>query len=86
MTWLCALLPAPLSSHQETVLLPEFEPDATPRPMRRSHRQIRPVQVMSAAVSDLPVLTLQDPVDVAGARVFPVTSSVDTTERAGTYD
>ena len=65
-----ALLPAPLNSHQETVPPSEVGPDVTPRSTRRSHRQIRPVRVMSAVVGDLPVLTLQDPAGVAGAEVF----------------
>ena len=42
---------------------------ATPRSTRRSHRPFRPVRVMSAAVGELPVLTIQDPADVVGASV-----------------
>ena len=34
------------------------------------HRSFRPVRVMSAAVGELPVLTIQDPADVVGASVI----------------
>ena len=69
MTRLRALLPTPTSTNGEPVSPPEAVRGATPKSTRRSHRPFRPVQVMSAAVGDLPVLTIQDPSDVVGASV-----------------
>ena len=69
MTRLRALLPTPPSPCREPVSPPEAEQGATPKSTRRSHRPFRPVRVMSAAVGDLPVLSIQDPADVIGASV-----------------
>ena len=69
MTRLRALLPTPPSTNGEPVSPPEAVRGATPKSTRRSHRPFRPVRVMSAAVGDLPVLTIQDPADVVGASV-----------------
>ena len=43
--------------------------DESPRQTRRAHQRIRPVRVMTGSVSDLPILTLQDPADAQGALV-----------------
>ena len=69
MTRLRALLPTPPSTNGEPVSPPEAVRGATPKSTRRSHRPFRPVHVMSAAVCDLPVLSIQDPADVVGASV-----------------
>ena len=68
-TRLRALLPTPPSTNGEPVSPPEAVRGVTPKSTRRSHRPFRPVRVMSAAVSGLPVLTIQDPADVVGASV-----------------
>ena len=70
MTWLRAPLPTPPSMNGEPTSSPEAVQGATPRSKRRVHRLFRPVRVMSAAVGELPVLTLQDPADVVGASVI----------------
>ena len=70
ITQLRALLPTPLSTNGEPVSPLEAVRGATPKSTRRSHRPFRPVCVMSAAVGDLPVLTIQDPADVVGASVI----------------
>ena len=70
MTRLCALLPTPPSMNGKPTSSPEAEQGATPRSKRRVHRPFRPVRVMSAAVGELPVLTIQDPADVFGASVI----------------
>ena len=64
MTRLRALLPTPPSMNGEPASSPESVRGATPRSKRR------PVRVMSAAVGELPVLTIQDPADVVGASVI----------------
>ena len=63
-----ALLPQP-SPDRESVSSPEAEMGATPTTGRRSRQPFRPVRVMSSAVVDLPVLTVQDPVEAVGASV-----------------
>ena len=70
MTRLRALLPTPPSMNGEPTSSPEAVQGATPRSKRRVHRPFRPVRVMSAAVGELPVLTLQDPADVVRASVI----------------
>ena len=70
MTRLRALLPTPPSTNGEPASSPEAVRGATPRSKRRAHRPFRPVHVMSAAVGELPVLTIQDPADVVGASVI----------------
>ena len=69
MTRLRALLPTPPSTNGEPTSPPETVRGATPRSTRRSHRPFRPVPVMSEAVGELPILTIQDPTDMAGASV-----------------
>ena len=69
MTQLRALLPTPPSTNGEPASPPEAVREATPRSTRRSHRPFRPVHVMSEAVGELPVLTIQDPADMVGASV-----------------
>ena len=63
-----ALLPQP-SPCRESGSSPETEIGATPTTGRHSRRPFRPVRVMSSAVGDLPVLTIQDPAEVVGASV-----------------
>ena len=70
MKRLRAMLPTPPSMNREPTSSPETVQGATPRSKRRVHRPFRPVRVMSAAVGELPVLTLQDPADVVGASVI----------------
>ena len=70
MTRFRALLPTPPSMNGEPTSSPEAVQGATPRSKRRVHRPFRPVCVMSAALGELPVLTLQDPADVVGASVI----------------
>ena len=70
MTRLRALLPTPPSMNGEPASSPESVRGATPRSKRRAHRPFRPVRVMSAAVGELPLLTIQDPADVVGASVI----------------
>ena len=66
MTW---LLPTPPNTNGEPTSSPETARGTTPRSTRRSHRPFRPVRVMSEAVSELPILTIQDPIDMVGASV-----------------
>ena len=49
---------------------PETGRGATPRSARRSHRLSRPVRVMSEAVGELPLLTVQNPANMVGATVI----------------
>ena len=44
--------------------------EESPRRTRRAMRRIRPVRVMSGSVSDLPILTLQDPANTQGELVY----------------
>ena len=54
----------------DTVSPPAELRDESPQQTRRAHRRIRPVRVMTGSVSDLPILTLQDPADAQGALVY----------------
>ena len=65
-----ALLPTPPSTNGEPASSPETVQRKTPRSKRRAHRPFRPVHVRSAAVGELPVLTIQDPADVVRASVI----------------
>ena len=65
--WLVA--DAPPSPNGEQVSPPETVRGATPRSTRRSHQPFRPVRVISEAVGELPILTIQDPTDMIGASV-----------------
>ena len=65
MARLRALLPTPPSTNGEPASPLEAIRGATPR----STRPFRPVRVMSAAVGELPMLTIQDPANVVGASV-----------------
>ena len=58
-----ALLPLPVAQPQNDVSPPAELMEESPRRTRRAKRRIRPVRVMSGSVSDLPILTLQDPTD-----------------------
>ena len=69
MTRLRALLPTPPSPNGEPVSPPDTVRGTTPRSTRRSHRPFRPVHVMSEAVGELPILTIQDPTDMIGVSV-----------------
>ena len=69
MTRLRALLPTPPSMKGEPASPPETVRGATPRSTRRSHQPSRLVRVMSEAVGELPVLTIQDPADMVGVSV-----------------
>ena len=42
----------------------------SPRRTRCAKRQIRPIRVTEGSVGDLPILTIQDPVDVQGEMVY----------------
>ena len=70
MARLRALLPTPQSTTGEPASPPETGRGATPRSARRSHRLSRPVRVMSEAVGELPLLTIQNPADTVGATVI----------------
>ena len=48
----------------------------SPRRTRRAKRRMRPVRVVEISVGDLPVLTLQDTLDVQGAVVYDFSASV----------
>ena len=69
MTRLRALLPTPPITNGEPTSSPETARGTTPRSTRRSHRPFRPVRVMSEAVGELPILTIQDLTDLVGASV-----------------
>ena len=58
MARLRALLPVPTVLPLNTVPPSGAQADVSPRPARRTHRQVRPVHVMTESVGDLPVLTL----------------------------
>ena len=64
-----ALLPVLVVLPSDTVSPPVELMDESPRRTRRAQGRIRPVQVMSGSVSNLPILT-QDPVDAQGALVY----------------
>ena len=49
---------------------------STPKSARRLHRSLQPRRLLSEAVDDGPLLTLQDPADVVGETVFDCRSSV----------
>ena len=49
---------------------------STPKSARRLHRALQPRRVLSEAVDDAPLLTLQDPADVVGETVFDCRPSV----------
>ena len=49
---------------------------STPKSARRLHRSLQPRQLLSEAVDDGPLLTLQDPADVVGETVFDCRPSV----------
>ena len=66
MARLRALLPVPTVLPLDTVPPSGAQTYVSPRPTRRTHRQVRPVLVMTEAVGDLPILALQDPADVQG--------------------
>ena len=68
MTKLRALLPTPRSTTGEPTSPPETGRGATPRSARRSHRLSRPVRVMSEAVGELPLLTIQNPATIINCR------------------
>ena len=83
MSRLRALLPSPVAQSKDSVLSPvstgpvslrqasSAELDVeSPRRTRCAKRQIRPVRVMGESVGDLPILMIQDPSDVQGARVY----------------
>ena len=70
MARLRALLPTPRSTTGEPASPPETGRGATPRSARRSHRLSRPVRVMSEAVGELLLLTVQNPADMVGATVI----------------
>ena len=70
MTRLRALLPTPRRTTGEPASPPETGRGATPRSARRSHRLSRQVCVMSEAVGELPLLTVQNPADMVGATVI----------------
>ena len=70
MTRLRALLPTPHNTTGEPTSPPESGRGATPRSARRSHRLSRPVHVMSEAVYELPLLTIQNPSDMIGETIL----------------
>ena len=70
MALLRALLPTPRSTTGEPASPPETGRGATPRSARRSHRPSRPVRVMSEAVGELTLLTVQNPSDMVGESVI----------------
>ena len=70
MSKLRALLPVPVVLPSDTASPPVELRDESPRWTRRAQRRIRPVRVMAGSVSDLPILTLQDPADAQGALVY----------------
>ena len=70
MTRLRALLPTPQNTTGEPTSPPESGRGATPRSARRSHQLSRPVRVMSEAVGELPLLTVQNPADMIGETVL----------------
>ena len=70
MARLRALLLTPRSTTGEPASPPETGRGATPRSAKRSHRLSRPVRLMSEAVGELPLLTVQNPADMVGATVI----------------
>ena len=70
MARLHALLPTPRSTTEEPASPPETGRGATPRSAKWSHRLSRPVRLMSEAVGELPLLTIQNPADMVGATVI----------------
>ena len=83
MSRLRTLLPSPVTQSKDSVLSPvstgpvslrqassaELEVESPRRTIYAKWR-IRPVRVMGGLVGDLPILTIQDPLDVQGARVY----------------
>ena len=83
MSQLCALLPLQVVQPADGVVSPDSSSsgslrpgespevvDKSPRTTRRAHRRRRPVRVMEPPVENVPVLTIQDPLAVAGAVVL----------------
>ena len=70
MARLRALLPTPRNTTGEPASPPETGRGATPRSARRSHRLSRPVRLMSEAVGELPLLTVQNNFDLDLAKVL----------------
>ena len=70
MSKLRALLPVPVVLPSDTASPPVELRDESLRRTRRAQRRIRPVRVMVESVSDLSILTLQDPADAQGALVY----------------
>ena len=78
-----ALLPPAVAQSREGMLSPvssspvslrharsaELESES-PRRTRRARWRMRPVRVMGESVGDLPILTIQDPLDMQGAIVY----------------
>ena len=65
-----ALLPVPVVLPSDMVSPPVELRDESPRRTRLAQRRIRLVRVISGSVSDLSILTLQDPADAQGALVY----------------
>ena len=83
MSRLRALLPLPVAQPTDSVLWAvSTSPGSmrqassaelvgeSPRRTRRAKIRMRPVRVVERSVGDLPVLTLQDPLDMQGAMVY----------------